>query len=162
FTASGAFAGSGLEARVAALETKVAASESKIAASESKIAALEATLKGVTRSGSSLEFSGMNVRVDNGTGSEETVNGLGNLSVGYDELLVTGSNNLILGKEGRASSFGDLVSGSGNTAEAPFATVGGVNNTVTAEGRDGSIAGGSGNKVRGFAASVLGGTANTA
>jgi hypothetical protein len=54
---SAAFAATPLEERVEKLEKKVEA--------------LEATLSGVARHGGTLEFSGMNVQIDNGTESEK-------------------------------------------------------------------------------------------
>jgi hypothetical protein len=60
--------GESLEGRVTKLEGKMAAVESRAATLESKVAVLEATLKGVTQSGNTIDFSGVNVKVDNGKG----------------------------------------------------------------------------------------------
>jgi hypothetical protein len=53
---------------------------------------LEAILQGVARTGNDIEFSGVNVNIVNGTGTTDgTVNGPGNLIVGYNE---TGGSGL--------------------------------------------------------------------
>jgi hypothetical protein len=53
---------------------------------EARIAKLEELLAGVTRSGSNITFSGVNVQIVSGRGSTDgTVNGTGNLIVRYNE-----------------------------------------------------------------------------
>ncbi|NQT19224.1 MAG: hypothetical protein HQ592_05930, partial [Planctomycetes bacterium] len=53
---------------------------------EARIASLEALLAGVSRAGSDITFSAVNVQIVNGTGSTDgAVNGVGNLIVGYNE-----------------------------------------------------------------------------
>lgn len=118
-----------------------------------------------------IRFSGVNVQVVNGEGNETSVNGEGNLVIGYDETEVnaqnflcarlgpvppatqTGSHNLILGSEQSFTSYGGIDAGTCNTISGPWATVlGGDLNT--ASGTAGS------EKYGG--ASVSGGKHNTA
>src|ERR1700757_3204286 len=66
-----------LDQRVTALQTRVAAVEAKTA----PINIVASDTFGTTE----VVFSGVNVRIQNGLGSTETKNGLGNLIVGYNE-----------------------------------------------------------------------------
>src|SRR5262249_10633239 len=110
--------------------------ETKAAASESKIAALEATLKGVTRSGNMITFSGVNVKIDNGL-EESQQNGLGNLFMGYNVNILekqpeqTGSHNIVLGKSESFTSHGDIIVGFANKAFGNDSMLVGAGNTVT-------------------------------
>jgi hypothetical protein len=87
-----------------------------------------------------VRFGGVNVQVVSGSGSTTgTVNGRGNLVIGYDEKPgnQSGSHNLILGTHQEYSSYGSIVAGSNNFAnrrnsvvlgftnetDAPYATV---------------------------------------
>ena len=61
-------------------------------------------------------FEAVNVLVVNGLGSTDSINGLGNLSVGYDEPRFpasdkSGSHNLIVGPFHNYSSYGGFVAG---------------------------------------------------
>ena len=88
-----------------------------------------------------IRFSGVNVQVVNGTGSTDgTVNGLGNLVIGYQEFRPDdgvsindrrGSHNLVVGKENNYSngSWAGQVVGWHNTISGHLSTVsGGYNN----------------------------------
>src|SRR5947209_6921093 len=111
-----------------------------------------------------IQFSGANVQVVNGEGTTGSVNGAGNLVIGYNELpgAQTGSHNLILGEAQEFTSFGGILGGQANTISGPFASVtGGRDNTASA--LDASVSGGFFNKASGeFASSVSGGQSNTA
>jgi hypothetical protein len=111
-----------------------------------------------------IQFSGVNVQIVNGEGKTESLNGEGNLVIGYDESTgrtQTGSHNLILGEQQAFSSFGGLLAGYGNTVSGREATVsGGALNT--ASGFYTSITGGMHNIARVEAASVQGGSTNLA
>jgi hypothetical protein len=93
-----------------------------------------------------IQFSGANLQVLSGAGKEATLNGEGNLIVGYDEGpgTQTGSNNLVLGSKETDTSYGSLLGGEANTDSGPLGDVFGDNN-----------------KALGIASSVSG-TANTA
>ena len=81
----------GLDAGSFASAAYVSSLESRIADLETQMAGLLALLQGVTRVENEITFSGVNVHVVNGTGTTDgTVNGLGNLIVGYNELRGTG------------------------------------------------------------------------
>ncbi len=112
-----------------------------------------------------VEFSTVNVQVVSGSGSTSgTVNGEGNLVVGYAEHPSshpqTGSNDLVLGSNNGWSSYGQLVGGTGNTASGAYAGVLGQNNT--ASGTESSVLGGLNGTASATAAAVSGGNANTA
>ncbi len=83
-----------------------------------------------------IQFSGVNVQIVSGAGkTNATVNGEGNLVIGYDESggTQTGSHNLVLGHAQSFTSYGGLIAGFNNAALAPYASVsGGQNNTVSA------------------------------
>jgi len=134
------------------------------------ITSLQGLLKGVSRAPDAngydtLTFSGMNLQVVNGTGSESTTNGLGNLIVGYADNELgfgrTGSHNLITGDDGGWTSSGGLLAGTFNQVTGRWASVsGGFQNT--ASGDWASVSGGPNNTASGYAASVSGGGSNTA
>jgi Collagen triple helix repeat (20 copies) len=127
-----------------------------------------------------VQFSGVNVQVVNGEGKTASVNGEGNLVIGYDENAgkhaQTGSNDLILGEEQTFTSYGGIDAGFTDTMSAPFASVtgggknqatfkeatvsGGWSNTASAE--NASASGGRENNASGEYSSVSGGALNTA
>jgi collagen triple helix repeat protein len=127
-----------------------------------------------------IQFSGVNVQIVNGEGKTATVNGEGNLVIGYDENTgkheQTGSNNLILGEEQTFTSYAGIDAGFSDTISAPFATVtgGGFNKATfkeatvsggwanTASKENASVSGGRENKATNEYASVSGGALNTA
>ncbi len=98
-----------------------------------------------------IRFTGVNVQVVSGAGSTSgSVNGVGNLLIGYHENIVderTGSHNLVIGpwhsytdhsgvvigeNNTVGGSYGVVLGGGGNTADANFAGVlGGIGNTAS-------------------------------
>jgi hypothetical protein len=109
-------------------------------------------------------FSGVNVEVNSGNGETATVNGKGNLVVGYDEAEgaeQTGSNNLVVGNKQTFTSFGGIVGGSGNAITGPFASATGGYLNV-AGGIYSAVSGGADNKAEAELTSVSGGVSNTA
>lgn len=120
-----------------------------------------------------IKVSGCNVQIVNGTGSESSPNGEGNLVIGYDESPGTqsGSHNLILGTDQTYEDYGSIVGGEDNADKGPFSVVFGYGNTVYGEasilggednlarGHD-SIVGGNSNVAEGQETSILGGTFN--
>ena len=128
---------------------------------------LTTLLAGVTRAGSDITFSGVNVHIVNGTGTTDgAVNGLGNLVVGYNELRGswdnrTGSHNIVVGDEHNYSSYGGLVVGRWNTISGDWASVsGGKENSASGTGS--SVSGGEENHASGGYSSVSGGYSNEA
>jgi hypothetical protein len=127
-----------------------------------------------------IQFSGVNVQIVNGEGKTESINGEGNLVLGYDENLVgypqTGSHDLILGDEQTFTSYAGLVAGYQNAVSGPFASIsGGTQNTAsgyaasvgggfgnTSSSITSAVSGGSGNHASGEEAAVSGGSSNTA
>jgi hypothetical protein len=122
-----------------------------------------------------VQFIGVNVQLLNGQGRTASINGAGNLVIGYDEnalgFIQTGSHDLILGEEQTFTSFGGLDAGFENAITGEFASVsGGRENRASgqaaavgggassgASGRFSSVGGGFGNSAGGYAASVSGG-----
>ena len=82
--------------------------------------------------GRDVYFEGCNVHIVNGNytkGDTATRNGLGNLTVGYNEDRSqsrppkTGSHNLIVGIDNGYSSYGTVVAGEGNISRAQYSVV---------------------------------------
>jgi hypothetical protein len=110
-----------------------------------------------------IQFSGVNLQVIDGAGSETTVNGAGNLILGYDEKpkAQTGSHNFLLGgPENSYYSYGGIVGGGhSNTISGPYASVlDGAENTAT--GISSIITDGHSNKTTDTYASINGGCGN--
>ena len=141
--------------------------ETRVATLESEVAALKALLLNITRTGNDIHFNGVNVHVNNGTGTTNgTVNGLGNLIVGYNETRAsgnvrTGSHNFIVGLQNNYSSYGGIVAGMTNTVSGVFASVTGGSGNIASGGYS-SVSGGGANTASGAASSISGGTLNDA
>jgi len=97
-----------------------------------------------------IQFTGVNLQVIDGSGSETTVNGTGNLILGYDEKpgTQTGSHDLLLG-------------GTGNSYTSYGGIVGGAYNNKISSGYA-SVLGGGENTASGYASTILGGRSNKA
>ena len=162
------------QTQITALAARVAALESKL----TNLAALNTYLSLQTVNGQpTVRVSGANLQVVNGTGTTESVNGVGNLIVGYDEssgsftrtgvlyevsgASKAGSHNLVVGSAHAYSSYGGLLAGWGNSVDGFYSAVtGGVLNS--ASGSYASISGGARNAASAVFASVTGGRDNTA
>jgi hypothetical protein len=151
--------------------------QSEVNTLKSQVSSLDATLAGVSRSGNTLRFTRMNVQIENGEGSSASVNGLGNLILGYNESprVQTGSHNLLLGQDLEFGSYGDIVDGYRDTVTGPYSEVLGDGNTVNgfyssitagynnnAKGDWSAITGGSSNQASGYYSTVVGGANNLA
>jgi hypothetical protein len=160
--------------RLAALERAAASSEAKLLAKDGQIntqkqqiASLQSKLVHFSRSGNEVFLSGANLHIVNGQGGTDTINGLGNLIVGYNEARGdgtdnrTGSHNLVVGNWNNYSSFGGLVGGRYNEISGAYASVSG-GDTNTASDYAASVSGGFGNTASGELSSVSGGASNTA
>ncbi len=114
----------------------------------------------------SVVFDGANVHIQSGAGSTNaTVNGLGNLFVGYNEdsgagFDRTGSHNLIVGRYHSFGSWGGLLAGQQNTLSGEATVAFGSLNE--ASGYFATITGGYFSDSSGDASSVLGGHSVTA
>ncbi len=136
-----------------------------------------------------MYITGTNLHINNGLGDPgsddfgypgtPTLNGLGNLIIGYNTSrshgfgtdIRTGSHNLIVGQLNNYSSYGGIVAGSFNTISGVSASVtGGYNNTASgdhscvsggglnfAEATESSVSGGVSNKAKNQWASISGG-----
>ncbi len=149
--------------------------------------AMEQKLKSVTSgiNGAGLPelvITGANLRIVNGLGTTDTVNGVGNLIVGYNEpradgaTVQTGSHNIVGGQFNNFSSFGGLVVGSSNEISGAVAAVSGGSSHIAsgnfssisggvgnrAEGEGSAVSAGQGNRATGIFASISGGEANIA
>ena len=161
-----------------------------------RVAYLENLLSNVTKVGNNIFITGANLNIRNGLGATNgnpgdpdstttvSANGLGNLIVGYDELIdpdqgpsdKSGSHNIVVGHGHNYSSVGGLVAGGDNRISGPYATItGGDENEATglfssvsggegnwARGRNSSVSGGAGNESSGDLANVSGGRSNEA
>ena len=134
------------------------------------------------------QFHGINVQIINGTGGEFTLNGLGNLIVGYNPTDLnpmffcsdgdfadltscqtnggtwagnqrSGSHNLIVGAFHGYSQYGGFLAGAYNIANGRFASVSGGGGNL-ASGTETSVSGGVGNRASGYHSSVSGGFLN--
>lgn len=109
---------------------------------------------------------GCNVHVRNGEGTTDSINGFGNLIVGYDAPRdegsdKTGSHNVVVGDNHNYSRYGGAVVGLQNTISGDWASVtGGFDNT--ASGLHSCVSAGQGNTSTHPFASVSGGWANWA
>jgi len=140
----------------------------------SSIAVLEQKLAKVTISNdtNNMYFTGINLTVVSGnlnieSGSGATngsVNGLGNLIVGYNEndlnYTKTGSHNIVVGNNHGYSSYGGIVGGNANIISGTYSFAVGQSNT--ASGNFSSVSSGISNIASGFYSSVSGGQLNIA
>jgi hypothetical protein len=159
---------------------------------ESRIAALEDILAkfSVSDDGKQIYITEANLHVRSGSGATDgTVNGLGNLIIGYNENRnyyscslgnaytdqdscenaggqwwinnKTGSHNLVVGTQHNYNRFGGIVAGASNTISGIFSSIsGGFHNT--ASGDYSSVSSGSSNDAIGQHSSVSGGRYNSA
>ena len=106
-----------------------------------------------------IKFSGVNVQIVDGSGHTSTVNGTGNLVLGYDESpgTQTGSHDLILGEKQSYTGYGELLGGYGNNVSGATRPRSGYRNTASGSY---SLIAGDQNTVSGTASSVLGGYKN--
>lgn len=189
------------DSRVAALETALAALQATVSTLQSELAAVQNSQVMALDSyltvdeetdprGPLVLLAGINLQIVNGAGSTATINGLGNLMIGYDEVNTwsfhrcsdgaysdqaecegagevwnithkNGSHYLVLGSENNYSQYGGLVAGYRNFATRAYATITG-GNLNTAMGEYSSVSGGWVNLAFGPCSSVSGGGANAA
>ena len=113
-----------------------------------------------------LTISGVNVAIVNGMGSTDTQNGLGNLTLGYNELRHDGtdnhlgSHNIITGIYNSYALSGGIIGGYENNMTGSEDFVVGALNTV--RGNQSAVSGGYTNTASGDYSSVSGGFNNSA
>lgn len=146
-----------------AIEARLSELESDRSALQARVDELEQTLDGVTRTDDTLRFTGMNLQLVNGQGQTSSANGLGNLTVGYNEeaRAQTGSHVVAIGPRHSFTSWGALVAGDNNTVSGAYSSVTGGENG-TASGLFSTVTGGTGNTASGWASAALAGSGNTA
>ena len=108
---------------------------------------------------------GANLHLQNGAGSSASVNGLGNLVIGYNETdgnqTRTGSHNVVVGPFHGYSSFNGMVVGNASNISAPQAVVvGGYGHT--ASGENAAVFGGVSGLASGFGSTAVGAHGSTA
>ena len=147
----------------------LAQAATRITALETKTASISAITDPNT-SQPTVRFTGVNVQVVSGSGfTEGTVNGTGNLIIGYNELrksvnspdVRTGSHNLVVGLYNNYGGDGGAVIGYYNSiSNLEACVVGGYLNT--ASGSSACVSGGYLNTASGLSASVSGSSGSTA
>ena len=161
-----------LQAQINALQAQNTALQAQIDALQSRMTDAEADIPDcmITGSGAGtvddVLFVGCNVHVRNGQARTDSRNSVGNLIIGYNEILAdfpvrVGSHNVVIGPQHSYLSYGGLVAGWGNTVSGHFASVSGGKDNE-ASGDFGSVSGGFNNEASDFAASVSGGKLNEA
>ncbi len=160
------------EGKITALQTSDTSQQSAITTAQADIAALQtktasmSVLTDPATNQPTVRFTNTNVQVVSGSGTTEgTINGRGNLIIGYNETrggdVRTGSHNLIAGIFNNYSGKGGVVFGYANSISSVEATVtGGGGNMATSN--QASVSGGGGNMATSNQASVSGGSDNTA
>lgn len=157
------------------LASRMSTVEAQIASVAIRTATLESKTQDMSRitdpntGMATVQFSGVNVQIVNGSGITFTSNGVGNLIIGYNEKrppllgedIRSGSHYLVVGQNNNYTSYGGIIAGLRNSAIAPWATVtGGTTNTASGEGA--SVTGGSANTASGSYSSITGGNLNHA
>ena len=149
-----------LTQRIAKLEAKVAALEgNSVHALDGRLTYDDKTM--------TAQFSGVNGQVVNGLNITHSINGLGNLIVGYNGENPyapnnrSGSHNLVVGDEHTYTRFGGFAAGHGNSITGEWASVSGGRQNV-ARGIYSSVSGGYHNSAQAYYASVSGGANNKA
>ena len=150
-----------LDARVDTLETENATLPTAVGTLQDKLSAVSFDATGLNGL-PTLKISGANLQLVNGAGVTDTLNGLGNLFIGYDEHTgsQTGSHTLVLGTGHVFTSFGGLAGGQDNTLGEPYPAAFGRANT--ASGHASSVSGGYGNTASGFHSAIGGGQNSSA
>lgn len=109
-----------------------------------------------------IRFRGVNVQVVNGVGATASVNGTGNLVVGYDENPAgrpqTGSHDLIVGRNQSFTGYGELLGGFGNKTSGSYAAA--LGNSNNAAGAFAAVTGGADNSAKDPFSSIGGGCGN--
>ena len=154
---------------------------------EAQVTALQDLLFHFTRVGNEVTIAGADVIVDGGNlhvrnalGQTDSVNGSGNIIIGYNELRGfgddrSGSHMLVAGQESNYTSYGGIVAGFQNTTSGAFSSVtGGAQNSAsgihssvtgqsnTASGLRSWVTGGHSGTASGLRSWVTGGQSNTA
>lgn len=121
----------------AEVDTLIAGLASDIADLQSQVVALQQLLQHFSRAGNEITISGANLNLNNGTGSSWSTNGLGNLTVGYNELRNdgsdsrSGSHNIVRGIYNNYNGYCGSVGGEHNQIGLNGVVLNGYNNSAT-------------------------------
>lgn len=191
----------GLQSTISDQQDTIDAQQTTIAGLQSDLTAVQSNtvlaLDGMLGLGTdsngydTARFTAVNVQIVNGAGDTSDINGLGNLTVGYNETNTTlqlpfcsrgewdneidcenngftwaedqrsGSHNLVLGTGNAYSQYGGLVAGRANSISGPRASVSGGYRNL-ASGMGASVSGGYENVASGSSSAVSGGRDNVA
>jgi hypothetical protein len=169
------------------LQNQINALTPRVTAVENRATALESKTQFVSIANGDMFITGTNLIIQNGLGATNghpanplddgasggtTVNGKGNLIIGYNASRATfdlisgtdvrtGSHNLVMGDFNNYSRFGGIVAGVSNTISGAWASINGGNSN-TASGTWASVSGGDHNIASGASAWIGGGQSNTA
>ena len=134
---------------------------------QTSVADLESLLQHFSRVDNDVYISGANLHVDNGTGTRDAPNALGNVIIGYNGIRGggdddrSGSHMLVVGDFNNYGSCGGIVVGYANTTSGPYSSVSGGSYSEASGGYS-SVSGGTGNEASGEYSSVSGGDLNIA
>ena len=148
------------------LQAQVTTLQTQVSTLQTQVSNLVNLLTHFTRTGNDIFITGANLHLRSGSGSTSgTLNGLGNLIIGYNELRSggtdrSGSHNLVVGPRHNFTSYAGVVAGFYNATYSNYASAIGQYNTASGIGS--SISGGYQNTASGDYSSVTGGTSNTA
>lgn len=139
FTAGTQISAAAMNANFTAIDAAVDDNASDIVALQAQVTTLQTLLSGVTRSGNTVVFTGVNVQIKNAGSGTATADGTGNLVLGHNENVRaatrTGSHNLVIGDEYEWTSYAGALAGTGHTVTGQYGVaVGGSANTVTGVG----------------------------
>jgi hypothetical protein len=112
--------------QITELRARVDGLAAQVGALTTQLATVQNTLQPFHRTGNEVFLDGANLHIRSGSGSTDgTVNGLGNLIIGYNEPSDGGagrggSHNLVVGRENSYASYGGVVGGLRSTVSAPY------------------------------------------
>lgn len=132
---------------------------------EARLLALEELLQPLTRVDDTLVLDGVNLQIVNGEGRTTSINGVGNLIVGYNEPPDSedgrgrlGSHGVVIGGEHEWHGWSFLAQGTGHTVGPGACAIGGEDNRASA--RSSCAVGGEHNQARAHYATAVGGQRN--
>lgn len=136
--------------------------QSAIEELQTRIDELEIKTAAMTATDDDVYFTGVNLHVRNGDDRTDSINGKGNLIVGYDENAgdtKTGSHNIVLGLNHTYTSYCGVICGYNNSATSSYCNVFGANNSASAQGA--TISGGVYSRAENYFSTISGGNAKT-
>jgi hypothetical protein len=159
-----------LQKQVAALQKTVTTLQANKALELAPFVTVDANPENGVR-GPHITFTGANIHIVDGGWQTKSGTGLGNLIIGYNEILPGqpfvagyrgGSHSIVVGPYHKFASGGssNVLVGESNEADSYGQLVAGSDNIATYQAADSSILGGSYNSVQWFGSVVVGGETN--